>query len=1103
MKTSVSIFNGSIKLNLKPLFMKKLLLITLFVFAGFAILHAQTNVISGTVSSAVAGEGIIPGATVQVKGTTIGALTDLNGKYTITVPSNATTLIVSYIGMKTTEVEIGGRSVVDITIESDLIGLSEVVVTAMGISREKKSLGYSVQDISTEEISRAANPNLSTNLSGKIAGVEVRQSSGMPGAPSTIFIRGARSFDGNNQPLYVVDGMPISSGSDYTQNVTGSYSSSRALDLDPNNIESINVLKGQAAAALYGLRASNGVIVITTKSGKSSSKGIPTVNVTSSFTTDRAATLPDVQQTYAQGYYEDFYNAFSYSWGPKIADLPGIPVYGGNSQGHSGQWFDPYKGKWVDPVAYNNPKNFFQNGSTWYNGVNVSNSTALGNYLFGVSSTNQDAIVKNSGMGRYTANASANVNLGDKWKTGFSGNYSDVSLQKLPSGNDSWLFTVMGAPASFDLMGTPYHMDGPLGQYRQISYRRGAVGENPRWALENNKFLEQTRRFFGNSYLEYDPIEWLNIRYQIGIDTYTTDNENVYEAGSATTGQALPTAGDYPTPANPVFGYRAPTGGSINNYGVMRSVVNSLLNVTINKDITPDLNMLLVVGNEFNDSQSRSWTMDGTGFTVPGWQNMSNTTTQTADEAKSWGRTVGTYGNLGLSYKGMLYFNGTGRYDVVSSMPRGARSFFYPSLSLGFIFTELPALKDNKILPYGKIRTSYAQVGQAGTYNEKVYIQGGAGSGFLSDGIVYPLGGVSGFRPDQTLYDPNLKPQNTKNWEIGLELKFLDNRIGLDYTFSDQTATDQIFSVPMAGSTGYSSFVTNAGEMTTTAHEAVLYLTPVKSPNFQWDMNVNFTKIINKVAELAEGIESVSLAGYVTPNVRAYAGYTYPTIYGVQMARDDDGNILIDDDPTSYYYGMPMAGESGKIGDVSPDFILGLVNSFKYKFVTLSAQVDWKQGGDIYSGSNRLMALYGSAGFTEDRTTPFQYKDTENAKGVGVKASTGEVNDIVRGGPDDIWAYPDFYADLFGNIDEMAVYETSYIKLREVSLSVTLPKSLISPLKLKGASVSLIGRNFLLWSTLPNVDPETSQGMGNGVGGFEYMSLPQTTSYGVSLNLTF
>ena len=1082
--------------------MKKILMLFVLVLTTTALVLGQTVQITGTVTGQEDGL-TIPGVSVTVKGTTIGTLTGADGKYSLAVPQGSNTLVFSFIGMKKLEVEIQGRTKIDALLYPDLVGLDEIVVTAMGVSREKKSLGYSVQEISTEEISRAGNTNLATNLSGKIAGVEVRQSSGMPGAPALVLIRGARSFDGNNQPLYVVDGMPIASGTDYGQGVTGSYSSARSLDLDPNNIESINVLKGQAAAALYGLRASNGVVIITTKSGKSGAKGIPTVSITSSFTSDQAAVLPEVQQTYAQGYYEDFYAAYSYSWGPKITDLPDDPTYGGNSQGHPGQWFDPYKGQWVAPQAFNNPANFYQKGSTFYNGVSVSNSSALGNYMLGVSSTNQSAIVKNSGMERYTANVSASTNLSDKWKAGFSGNYSDVALQKLPSGNDSWLFTVVGAPASFDLMGTPYHEEGALGEYRQISYRRGTVGENPNWALVNNKFLERTRRFFGNTYLEYNPISWMNVRYQIGVDSYSTDNENVYEAGSTATGQSLPTASQYPRPSNPTYTYVAPTGGRINNYGVMRSVVNSLLNVTFNKDITPDLNMILLVGNEFNDSRSRSWTMTGTGFVVPGWQNMSNTTTQTADEAKGRGRTVGTYANLALSFRSMLYFNATGRYDIVSSMPRDARSFFYPSVSLGFVFTELAGLKDNKILPYGKIRGSFAQVGQAGTYNEKVYVTGGAGSGFLSDGIRYPLGGVSGFRPDATLYDPNLKPQNTKNWEIGLEMKFLDNRLGFDYTYSNQDATDQIFSVPMAGSTGFASFVTNAGEMTSKAHELVLYITPVKTNSFDWTINVNFTKIRNEVVSLAEGIESVALVGFTTPNVRAYAGNTYPTIYGETMARNADGEILIDDDPDSYYYGMPMSGGSGKIGDVSPDFVMALRNTLSYKWISLSAQFDWKQGGDIYSGTNRLMNLYGSSKATEDRTSTWQYKDMLNSKGVGVLASTGAPNNITRGGADDIYAYPDFFNDVMGTIDEMNVYENSYIKLREISLNFVLPKSFIAPVKLKGASVSFIGRNFVLWKTLPNVDPETSQGVSNGQGGFDYVSLPQTKSYGVTLNLTF
>ncbi|MCK4921973.1 MAG: SusC/RagA family TonB-linked outer membrane protein [Bacteroidales bacterium] len=1075
-------------------------LLAFFLLMGFT-LQAQNVQITGNVTGADDGASL-PGVSVVVKGTTVGTVTDFNGDFVLTAPQNATTLVFSFVGMKTQEVAIGGRTIIDIVLESDAMNLDEVVVTAMGISKNKKSLGYSVQEISAEEVSRANNPNLLTSLSGKLAGVEVRQSSGMPGAPATVLIRGARSFSGNNQPLYVVDGMPITSNPDYDQNVTGAYYSSRTLDLDPNDIETINVLKGQAAAALYGLRASNGVIIITTKSGKKTSGGNPTINLTTSYTSDAIARLYDVQQTYAQGLYGDYYNAFSYSWGPKISDLPGVPVYGGDALGKPGMWFDPYKGAWVEPEAFNNPEGFFSNGSTIYKGVNVSNANDNGSYLVGVSSTNQIGIVPNTGMDRSTAKATATIDLGDKWRAGFSGNYSDVDLQKLPSGNSSNLFTVYGSPANFDLMGTPYHQEGALGEYRQISYRRGGVGENPRWAVENNKFLETTRRFFGNTFLEYNPVDWINVRYQLGVDTYSTDNEDIYQAGSTYTGQSLPTGVDYPTPDNQVYAYKAPTGGSIENYGISRSNLNSLLNITFTKDLSDKLNATMIVGNEVDDRTSRSWSMAGTGFTIPGWNNMSNTTTQVADESKSLYRSVGTYGNLGLDYDNMLFFNATGRYDIVSSMPSENRAFFYPSASLGFIFTELGALKNNTILPYGKIRASYAQVGQAGTYRDQTYTLGGGDSGFLDDGLVFPLGGISGFRPSSTIYDPNLMPQNTSNYELGLELKFLNNRMGIDYTYSDQTATDQIFSVPMAGSTGYASFVTNAGEMNSKAHEIVFYITPVKTNGFEWNMNANFTKINNTVITLAEGIESVSLAGYVTPNVRAYSGYTYPTIYGETMARDDDGNVLIDDDPTSWSYGFPMAGGSGKIGDVSPDFIVGFVNNFTYKSLSLTAQFDWKQGGDIYSGTNRLAGLYGSAGFTEDRTTPFTYADTENANEVGV-LSDGSVNTIERGGVDDYDAYVDFYASVYGSIDEMVVYETSYIKLRELALTYQLPKKIAQQIRMQGASVSAVARNFLLWSTLPNVDPETSQGMGNGQAGFEYVSLPQTTSYGVTLNFTF
>jgi TonB-linked SusC/RagA family outer membrane protein len=1028
----------------------------------------------------------------------------MSGKYSINVPGQGRTLQFSFVGMKTKEVTIGNQTVINVVLDPDVMDIEGVVVTALGISRDKKSLGYATQEVTSEQLNRASNPSMLTTLSGKVAGVEVRQSSGMPGAPATILIRGARSFSGNNTPLYVIDGMPIATEADYEQNVTGAFSANRAIDIDPSDIESINVLKGQAAAALYGIKASNGVIIITTKSGKGAPKGKPVVNFSTNFTTDVVARLPEVQQTYAQGYYAGnvndasdftFYPAFSYSWGPKISDLPDNPTYGGNNFENPGKFFDPYKGQWVTPTAYNNAKNFYNdNGYTWSNNISISQAGDFGDFILGFSTANQTGIVPNIGMDRYNAKFGANVNLNSKWKTGFTGNYSDIDISKLPSGNSSWLFTVYGAPASFDLMGTPYSQEGPLGEYRQISYRRGAVGENPRWALENNHFTEATKRFFGNGYVEYNPVDWINIRYQLGVDTYSTDQSDYYEMGSAGAGQVLPSAAQYPKPSNPVYTYVAPTGGSINDYGLIRRNINSLLNVTVKRKLAENLNGILNIGNDLSDNYYRSYTMTGTGFSVPGWNNMSNTSTQTADGSINTSRVVGFFGNLSLDYMGMLYFSATGRNDIVSTMPNGSRSFFYPSVSLGFVFTELSKLRDNGILSYGKLRGSYAEVGQAGQYRPVLYGIGGAGSGFLNDGIVFPLGGVSGYRPSETLYDPALVPENTGSWEIGADFKFLNNRIGIEYTYSSQTAVNQIFPVPMAGSTGYSEVYMNAGKMTVKGHEIMLYVTPVKTKDFEWNIGANFTKLENLCVELAEGVDNISLGGYVTPNIRASAGDTYPAIYGETFLRDAQGRILVDEDPESFYYGMPLSGGFGKIGDVSPNFILSGNTSFTYKFITLSAQIDWKDGGQMYSGSNRLMDLYGSSARTEDRTTPFIYD--------GYKAD-GSKNDIQRGGPDDVWAYADLYNDVLGSLDESHVYETSYVKLREVALGFALPSSLLKKANIKAASISLIARNFLLWTTMPNFDPETSQGMGNMQGGMDYMSLPQTSSYGVGLNITF
>jgi TonB-linked SusC/RagA family outer membrane protein len=1075
--------------------MRKITIMLVFLLvAGISHAFAQSRTVTGKVTSSQDGMGI-PGVTVMVKGTTIGAITDIEGMYELQVRPEHRTLVFSYISMKTQEVALGTQTSINVVLEPDVVMIDEVVVTALGISREKKSLGYAVQEASGEELNRGANTNLQTTLSGKFAGVQVRQSSGMPGAPTQVYIRGARSFSGNNSPLYVIDGLPISSESDYTSNVTGAAYSNRALDIDPNDIESINVLKGQAAAALYGLRASNGVIIITTKKGSASKLGKPVVSFSSSYTMDNVSMLPEVQTTYAQGTGGNFAPANSFTWGPKISDLPDNPTYGGNNyDGFAGKFFDPYKGAWVTPTAFNNPEAFYdKNGFTFNNSINVSNATNLGNYSIGFGNTNQEGIVRETGMDRYNAKMAGDFNLAEQWRMGFSGNYSDAKISKLPSGNDSWLFTVYGAPASFDLAGTPFNQEGTNGKYRQISYRRGAVGKNPYWVLENNHYLEATKRFFGTGYVEYLPASWITIRYQAGIDMYTTNNSEYIEMGTGD----LPRADQYPTPDNPVYTYVAPTGGIIDNYGVTRRVFNSLLTATFEHSFTSDLNANLIVGNEIDHNESEFYRTLGSSFTTPGWNNLNNTNIQTNSYTSFARRTAGFFANLNVDYMNMFYFNLTGRQDIVSSMPTNNRTFFYPSTSLSWVFTELDVFENISLLSFGKARISYAEVGQAAaTYlSDPYFVTGGANSGFLSSGIVYPWLGVTGYKYSATLYDPNLTPQNTSTVELGIDLRFLNNRIGIDYSFFNQVAKDQIFAVPMAGSTGYAQMVMNAGEMKGVGHEVILTLKPVQMNNFKWDISANFSKIVNEVVELAPGVENISLGGYVTPNIRASAGDTYPAIYGEQFVRDDEGRILVNENPDSPGYGMPMAGEFGKIGDVSPDFILSVLNNFTlFKHVSLFAQLDWKQGGQMYSGSNRLMDLYGTSKRTEDRTSKFIYDGY---------LSNGQPNNIERGGEGDEGAYQHLYSNVLDAISEAHIYGTSFVKLREVGVSFNIPKRYINSLRLSQASIGFVARNIVLWSELPYFDPEASQGQGNMTSGMDYMSLPQTTSYGFSLNLTF
>lgn len=1045
----------------------------LFLSIGMAV--AQTQV-TGTVVSGEDGEPIV-GASVKVSGTKTGTITDVDGKFALNVPEG-TKLVVTYLGMLPKTVNASVSGAMKIKLDPDNKVLDEVVVTAMGITREKKALGYASQVLDAKDLNTSGTSSLASAMQGKLTGVDIRTSSGAPGASAQIVIRGARSFDGNNTPLYVVDGMPISSTPDFStkESVTGADNASRTIDLNPDDIESINVLKGQAASALYGIRASNGVILITTKRGsKGSTKPVIT------FSTDLSAqTLSrkfEHQDVYAQGTTLSKYNPnTSMSWGPKIADLANDATYGGNTNNkytngdltsHAGMYYNPKYAAaglsgWATPQTHDNVGDFFKTGFTQNSTFNISQRKNDVSYSFSVSDTDQKGVIPSTGMTRTGARGAVDWKVNDQWKTGFSANYSSVKIKSAPGANSGIVNVVYSAPAEYDLKGTPYHKPGD--PTSQILFRATNFN-NPYWWADNDEYSQHTNRVFGNAYAEYSPkLNWgknykIVFREQAGIDMYTSNNSEIAEVGSAKN-----------------------TKGEVENIGTQNNIFNNLLtaNFTAKWGANEEWDFGFVLGNEFNHQYRRKWDYDGTGLAFYGQPTIGNTSSMDAhSDYHIQERTVGVFGQMSLSWMDMLFLTVTGRNDVVSTMPRGHRSFFYPSVSLGWIFTELPALKENHVLSYGKLRLSYAQVGQAGQfYNNYMYVPSYTGGMYVYTPISYPLGGAKGYAPYYVKFDENLKPQNTSNWETGIDLGLFKNRVRVEYTLSYQDVRNQIFDVPTAGTTGYQALRTNAGQMTTLSHELSVNASVIDHANYGLDLGVNFTKITNKVKKLADGVESIMLGGFVEPQVRAQAGYTYPNIYGKAFKRTEDGQLLLNAN------GLPQGtAASVNLGECTPDFNMGFNLRAHYKQLSLSATMDWQKGGCMYNGTLLTMNYFGAS----KASLPY-HEGTMVAE--GINEATGQKNTVQVSKQQYYMAYND--------VTEAGIFDTSFLKLRDVTLSYQFPK-------FAGINLSVYGfaRNILLWAKLPGLDPESSQGNGNMSGYFERYSIPNSSSFGGGFKIAF
>jgi len=1089
-----------------------MLMVASLLFIGMQT-FAQTS-ITGTVTDAN-GEPV-PGANVRVKGfSDLGTITDLNGSYSLSVPAEATALVFSFVGLKMQEVEIAGQTNISVTLQNEDVGIDEVVVTALGITRDKKALGYSVQDVKADEISRSNTSDVVNSLSGKVAGVRINNSTGAAGGSTFVEIRGSSSILGNNQPLFVVDGVPISSGGG-SGGIAGVAASDRTIDLNPDDIENIAVLKGGAATALYGMRAANGVILITTKKGNLR-KGL-NINFSSSVAFDQISQVPKLQDKYAQGSMEwsvsgrdaylspddPGYNAIS--WGPSIdtlrytTDPTYIPPTSGSTP------MDEYMQKW-DPngriVGMGSPYAsskavtpydryaYFQTGVSYRNSINMSGGDDKTTFFFSMSNETTKGVVPNNTLGKNTFKLNASTKLNEKLKVSGNVSYMNTKGDRIQQGSNTSgvMLGLLRTPATFDNSYGWKFDDGT-----QRTFRNGGGYDNPYWVSNEILYQDNVNRIMSSAQIDWTITDYLSLTFRPGIDWYSRSAKNNFAVHSNTA-----------------------KAGYSSSYNYFSSDFNSDVFLNFNKDLNESMNLTVTLGQNMYRRFGQSTTSEANGLIIPEYYNVANTSNNKGYESTYEYRTMAFFGDVGFSYADMLYVNLTGRYESSTTLPEKNNGFFYPSASLGFIFTELGGLKDNSVLTFGKLRASYAITANIPTaYTTKTYfVPGGAADGW-TDGVSFPFNGVNGNTLSGTMGNPDLTPETTTDMEIGVNLNFFLNRLTIDAAYYKRNTEDILLYVPIAPSSGFGSRYMNAATMETTGLELLVNATAIKTADFAWDITLNWANPNTMVTELAPGVDNVFLGGFTDPQVRAVAGASYRSIYGTAWQRDDQGHLLINDNPSAMFYGYPnQAAETKKLGTVQSDWTMGFTNTFTYKGVTLSALIDIKHGGQMWNGTKGALYYFGTHGDTETRNDDYTFGNGVmghlNADGEVVHYDTDGVTEIAGAGAantavvklDENWRWWNGMGSGFTGPSEDYIEDAGWVRLREVSLAYNF-KSMIGGVSwLQNLEVYFTGRNLWLSTPYTGIDPETSLLGSSNAQGFDYFNMPGTKSYIFGLKIGF
>ncbi|GGC92814.1 SusC/RagA family TonB-linked outer membrane protein [Flavobacterium lutivivi] len=1076
--------------------------LTLFMVLLAQITFAQERTVSGVVSD---NTGMpLPGVNVLVKGTNKGTQTDFDGKYSIKA-NNGETLVFTFVGMKSEETVVSSNSI-NIKMKDNSVELEGVVVTALGITRDKKSLGYSAQKVDGDAVTRTPTTNFTNNLSGKVAGLEVRRNSNFGGS-TNIVLRGTKSMTGNNQALIVLDGVPITNVNTNTRDAAngrdGFDFGNSAGDIDPNNIESITILKGASATALYGSQASNGAIMITTKKGKTNSGLGITISTTTSVGMIDKSTFPTYQKKYGEGYAGEDSSFIVDVNGDGIDDLlastgddasfgnafdPNILVY---------QWdsFLPSSPNFGQPTpwvaAKNDPSTFFNKSSSLVNSINLSGGDEKSTFNFGFTNNNETGLLPNSRLNKNTVNGNFSRKLGENLRaTAFVTFVDQTTVGRNNVGYGDNLMTGFRQwwPINVDIaalrraytanpgFNATWNMIDPAGQDGNDSNNlKPAFWNNPYWDRLTNYSSDDRTRIITGGNLSYDITKNLNAMGRVTVETSNDRQELRKEVGSH--------AEEFGITQEQIS-----SGYSLYTRSFLQTTYDFIL--TYNAKLTDNIGAKFLGGSTFIKSKLDDFESSTTGgLAAPGLWTLSNSNVFVApDESEINYEKLGVYGQASFDYKQMVFLDGTLRRDQSTALPKNADAYNYFSIGSSFVLSEV--LKKDW-LSLAKIRASYAEVG-----NDPVAGKLGAR---VNNGLINgnPTFGNSTVYVDYN----NLKPEMQRNWELGLEASMFKKRVNLDVSLYKSNTFNQIFNVPQSTSTGFSSSQINAGELQNKGIELSLSVSPIKTNNFEWQASINWAKNKNELIKLDEGRTNLQLATFQDGvSLNATVGEPYGTLRGTGYALDENGNRLVDDD------GLYIFEDDKVIGNIQPDWIGGINNRFTYKNLSFSFLIDIKKGGSVFSldqDYGLYTGLYPETAGLNDLGNPVRNPLTGGTDSGGIILPGVNEN---TGLPNDVRLDASYAGGAFGNgilPNEGFIYDASYVKLREVVLGYSIPSKLLDRTFIKGLTFSLSGTNlWIIHKNLPYADPEAGNSSGN-VQGYQSGVMPSEKVYSFNVKLNF